>query len=88
MAEFDDALGDLNGKLAAISTVLDAHPNIAAEVRRALENATAIAVAESQAQDDARANALARVTEQHLEKIAPTKRAPVADDPATKDKTA
>lgn len=74
MAEFDDTLADLNGTLAAIHAVLEAHPNIAAEVRKAVEAANPIAVAESAAQDEARANALARVAEATVDRIAkPTK---------------
>ena len=76
MADFDDTLGELHGTLAAIQTVLDAHPNISREVTKAVTDADAVAVAESAAQDAARANALKRTLEQTIGKVAPDKRAP------------
>ena len=89
MALFDDTLGQLHGTLAAIGKVLDAHPNIAAEVKKAVDNADAATVAESAAQDEARANALARTLEATIGKVAPLKKAtPVDPDTATKSPSA
>jgi hypothetical protein len=80
MADFDDTLGELHGTLAAIQRVLDAHPNIAREVTKAVTDADAVAVQESAAQDAARANALKRTMEQTIGKVAPSKRAPDVSD--------
>jgi methyl-accepting chemotaxis protein len=77
VSDFDSTLGELHGTLAAIQSVLDAHPNIAREV------------AESAAQDEARANALARTLEATIGKVAPMKHAtPVDPDTATKSPSA
>ena len=89
MSDFDSTLGELHGTLAAIQSVLDAHPNIAREVAKAVEDAGAVAQAESAAQDQARANALARTLEATIGHIAPTKQAtPVDPDTATKSPSA
>ena len=89
MSDFDSTLGELHGTLAAIQSVLDAHPNIAREVAKAVEDAGAVAQAESAAQDQARANALARTLEATIGHIAPTKQAtPVDPDAATKSPSA
>lgn len=67
MAQFDDTLADLQAKLAAMNTVLTAHPEVAAKVAAAVDGATvdpaAVKTSEDKAQDDARANALARTIE-------------------------
>ena len=89
MSDFDSTLGELHGTLAAIQSVLDAHPNIAREVAKAVEDAGAVAQAESAAQDQARANALARTLEATIGKFAPMKHAtPVDPDTATKSPSA
>ena len=89
MSDFDSTLGELHGTLAAIQSVLDAHPNIAREVAKAVEDAGAVAQAESAAQDQARANALARTLEATIGKVAPMKQAtPVDPDTATKSPSA
>ena len=89
MSDFDSTLGELHGTLAAIQSVLDAHPTIAREVTKAVESAGAVAQAESAAQDEARANALARTLEATIGHIAPTKQAtPVDPDAATKSPSA
>ena len=75
MSDFDSTLGELHGTLAAIQSVLDAHPNIAREVAKAVESADAVAQAESAAQDQARANAVARTLEATIGKVAPLKHA-------------
>lgn len=61
MARFDETFAELQAKLAAAMSVIAQHPEIAAQVHDAVEGVTrdAAAVAEEQAQDDARANALA-----------------------------
>jgi len=67
MAQFDDTLADLQAKLTAMNTVLTAHPDVAAKVAAAVDGAAAdpdaVKATEGQAQDDARANALARTIE-------------------------
>ena len=89
MSDFDSTLGELHGTLAAIQSVLDAHPNLAREVAKAVESADAVAQAESAAQDQARANALARTLEATIGKVAPMKHAtPVDPDTATKSPSA
>ena len=89
MSDFDSTLGELHGTLAAIQSVLDAHPNIAREVAKAVEDADVVAQAESAAQDEARANALARTLEATIGHIAPLKKAtPVDPDTATKSPSA
>ncbi len=71
MAQFDDNLAEMQKKLAAMTEVLNAHPNILAEVRKAHAAQPDPEVAESAAQDEARANALARVAEQAVNRILP-----------------
>ena len=89
MAEFDNTLAELQAKLAAIQYVLDKHPNIEAEVVAAEAAAPPVAVVESEAQDQARANALARTLEATIGKVAPMKHAtPVDPDTATKSPSA
>ena len=67
MAQFDDTLADLQAKLTAMNAVLTAHPEVAAKVAAAVDGATVdpatVKTSDDQAQDDARANALARTIE-------------------------
>lgn len=59
MARFDEVYAELQAKMAAAIAVIAAYPEVAAEVRDAIDGAqTAAEVVEAQAQDDARANAL------------------------------
>lgn len=59
MARFDDVFAELQAKMAAAMAVIAQDPAMAAQVRDAIEGAQAEAVvAEAQAADDARANAL------------------------------
>jgi hypothetical protein len=74
-----------------MNTVLAAHPEVAAKVATAVDAVVVDAskVAEDKAQDDARANALARTLEATIGHIAPTKQAtPVDPDTATKSPSA
>jgi hypothetical protein len=60
MAAFDEVFAELQGKMAAAMAVIAQDPVMAQQVRDAIDGAEAAAVeAEAQAQDDARANALA-----------------------------
>lgn len=62
MAKFDDVFAELQAKIGAAISVIAADPELAARVRAAIDSAEADAVvAESQAQDDARANVLQSV---------------------------
>ena len=59
MAKFDEIFADLQAKMAAAMEVIAQDPVMAAQVRVAIEGAqTAAVIAEEQAQDEARANAL------------------------------
>ena len=59
MAKFDEVFAELTAKMGAAMEVISQYPDVAQEVRAAIEGAQAAAeVAEGQAQDDARANAL------------------------------
>lgn len=59
MAKFDQVFADLQAKMAAAMEVIAQDPVMAAQVRAAIDGAqTAAEIAEGQAQDDARANAL------------------------------
>lgn len=59
MARFDEVFADLQAKMAAAMGVISQYPEVAAEVRTAIEGArTAAQIAEDAAQDEARANAL------------------------------
>lgn len=59
MAKFDDVFAELQAKMAAAMAVISQYPDVAAEVRTAIEGAlTEAQVQEQQAADDARANAL------------------------------
>lgn len=61
-AAFDQVFAELQAKMGAAIAVIAQYPEVAAEVRQAIESAqTAAEIAEGQAQDDARANALATV---------------------------
>lgn len=62
MAKFDEVFAELTAKMNAAMEVIAANPEIAAQVRQAIEGAqTAAEIVEQQAQDDARANALNNV---------------------------
>jgi len=65
VAEFDNQLAVLQAKLGAMNKVLAAHPDVAAKVVTAVDSVSVDekAVVEDKAQDDARANALARTLE-------------------------
>lgn len=59
MAKFDEVFADLQAKMNAAMEIIVQHPEVAAQVRQAIEGAqTAAEIAEGQAQDEARANAL------------------------------
>ena len=58
-AAFDQVFAELQAKMNAAIQVIAQYPDVAAEVRDAIDQAqTAAEIAEGQAQDDARANAL------------------------------
>jgi hypothetical protein len=62
MANFDQVFAELSAKMAAAIQVIAQYPDVAAEVRAAIDGAqTAAEIVEGQAQDDARANALKMV---------------------------
>jgi len=62
MAQFDAVFAELQGKMAAAMAVIAQYPELAQQVREAIDGAEAAAVdAEAQAQDDARANALSQM---------------------------
>ena len=62
VAKFDEVFADLQAKMTAAMGVISQYPEVAAEVRAAIEGAqTAAEIAEGQAQDEARANALNNV---------------------------
>jgi hypothetical protein len=62
MAQFDAVFAELQAKMAAAMAVIAEHPEVAQQVREAIDGAQAAAVeAEAQAQDDARANALSQM---------------------------
>jgi len=65
MAQFDETLAELQAKLEAMNAVLTAHPEVAAKVATAVDSVSVdtSTVVEDKAQDDARANALARTLE-------------------------
>lgn len=59
MARFDEVLAELQAKMAAAMAVIAQDPVLAQQVRDAIETAqTEAEIAEQQAADDARANAL------------------------------
>jgi hypothetical protein len=59
MAQFDQVFSELQAKMAAAMAVIAQNPELAQQVREAIDGAQAAAVVEeAQAQDDARANAL------------------------------
>lgn len=62
MAQFDQVFAELQAKMAAAIQVISQDPVMAQQVREAIDNAqTEAEIAEQQAQDDARANALRSV---------------------------
>lgn len=83
VARFDEVFADLQSKMTAAMGVISQYPEVAAEVRAAIEGAqTAAEIAEGQAQDDARANALNTVilgVRETLAAVAPD--APVEEPP-------
>ena len=59
MASFDEVFAELTAKMNAAMGVISSYPEVAIQVRDAIEGAiTAAEIQEGQAQDDARANAL------------------------------
>ena len=59
MSQFDQVFAELQAKMAAAMAVISQDPVMAQQVREAIDGAqTAAEIAEGQAQDDARANAL------------------------------
>lgn len=89
MAKFDEVFADLQAKMAAAMEVISQNPELAAQVRIAIEGAkTAAEIAEEQAQDEARANALNNLVlgvRQTLAEAAPDAivvEEPVAEEPA------
>ena len=62
MAQFDQVFAELQAKMAAAMAVIAEPPEVAQQVREAIDGAQAAAVeVEAQAQDDARANALSQM---------------------------
>lgn len=62
MARFDEVFSELQAKIGAAIEVIAANPDLAVQVRQAIDAAQAAeVVAQEQAQDDARANALKNV---------------------------
>lgn len=62
MARFDEVFAELQAKMASAIAVIAQYPEVAAEVKAAIDAAQNEAeIVEAQAQDDARANALATV---------------------------
>lgn len=60
--KFDEVYAELQAKMTAAIEVIAKYPDVAAEVRAAIDGAqTAAEIAEAEAQDEARANALATV---------------------------
>jgi hypothetical protein len=58
MARFDDQFALLTAQLQAALAVIAQYPEVAAEVKTAVEEATPDGITEGQAQDEARANVL------------------------------
>lgn len=59
---FDEVYAELQAKMAAAMEVIASHPEVAAEVRQAIEGAqNSTEIIEAEAQDEARANALNNV---------------------------
>lgn len=89
MARFDEVFAELQAKMDAAMAVIAQHPEVASEMRAAIEGAqTAAQIAEGQAQDDARANALNTVilgVRQVLAEIAPDPAPPVEEPPVEPD---
>lgn len=62
MAKFDEVFAELQAKVGAVIQVIAANPELAQQVRDAIDAAEAAAVVEEQqAADDARANALSQL---------------------------
>jgi len=81
MAEFDDQLAAVKAQMLAATEVLQDHPDVAAKVAAAMAEAQPDPVTvEEAAQDQARANALARAMEAVQQKLpAPAVRKPTLD---------
>ena len=59
MAKFDEVFAELQAKMGAAIAVIAQNPELAAQVKAAIDSAqTAAEIAEAEAQDEARANAL------------------------------
>lgn len=62
MAKFDEVFAELQAKMGAAMAVIAQNPELAQQVREAIDNAqTEAQIAEEKAADDARANALANM---------------------------
>ena len=62
MAKFDEVFAELQAKMDAAMAVIAQNPELAQQVREAIDGAqTAAAIQEAAAQDDARANALSQM---------------------------
>lgn len=62
MAKFDEEFAKLSARLGAALQVIAQYPEIAAQVRDAIDGAqTAAEIQQGQAQDDARANVIANL---------------------------
>lgn len=60
MAKFDEVFADLNAKMTAVMNIIAQDPALAAQVKAAIDDAhNTDEIIEQQAQDEARANALA-----------------------------
>jgi hypothetical protein len=64
MALFDDEFAKLTAQLQAVLAVISQYPEIAAEVKTAIEVADAPVVTEGEAQDEARANVIANLIDE------------------------
>lgn len=84
MPKFDEVFADLQAKMAAAMQVIASNPELAAQVRIAIEGArTEAEIAEEAAQDEARANALNNLVlgvRQTLAEAAPDALAPPVEE--------
>ena len=89
MAKFDEVFADLQAKMAAAMEVIAQNPELAAQVRQAIEGAqTAAQIAEEQAQDEARANALNNLVlgvRETLAQAAPDAITPPVEEPPVEE---
>lgn len=71
MAQFDEVFADLQAKISAVLAVIAQYPEVAAEVRAAIDTAqAAAAAAEERMADDARANSLQLMINQARDALA------------------